>query len=81
VAVFTYANPELLRKESRAKKIHRAEAIEVYVLDPAFLDALDAVTDRNSAWTVVHTEGTLYVTAGGTDLTCPVGRASLAPQT
>jgi uncharacterized protein YaeQ len=78
VAVFTYANPELLRKEARTKKIHRADAIEVYVLEPAFLDALDAVTDRNSSWTLVHTEGTLYVTAGAADLSSPVGRASLA---
>jgi len=77
VAVFTYGNPELLRKEARTKKIHRADAIEVYVLDPAFLDALDAVTDRNTSWTLVHTEGTLYVTAGEADLTSPVGRASL----
>lgn len=77
VAVFTYANPELLRKAARAKAIHRAEHIEIYVLDAAFLDSLEQVTDRNTSWTLVHTSGTLYLSSAGQDLSAPVGRASL----
>lgn len=77
LAVFTYASPDLLKKAARAKAIHRAEQIEVYALDPTFLDALDAVTDRNSTWTLVHTEGTLYLSTAGTDLNAPVERHSL----
>ena len=64
VVVFTHNDPELLRKAARTKAIHRAESIEVRALDPAFLDALDAVTDRNARWTLVHTEGTLFLTSG-----------------
>jgi uncharacterized protein YaeQ len=78
VAVFTHANPELLKKAARAKPIHRAGEIEVYALDAAFLDALDAATDRNTSWTLVHTEATLYLSSAGTYLSAPVTRHTLA---
>lgn len=77
VVVFTHGNPDLIRKAARAKTIHRAEEIEVYAVDPAFLETLEAVTDRNSAWTLVRTEATLYLTAKDTDLTTPLPRQAL----
>jgi uncharacterized protein YaeQ len=77
VVVFTHNDPELLRKSARAKAIHKAEAIEVYALNGNFLDELDAATDRNAKWTLVHTEGTLYVTSGDQNVTAPVSRHSL----
>jgi uncharacterized protein YaeQ len=77
VAVFTYANPDLLKKAARTKAIHRAAEIEIYALDPAFLDELEAATDRNTTWTLAHTEGTLYLSTAGADLTCPVVRHTL----
>ncbi|HEY4185852.1 MAG TPA: YaeQ family protein [Polyangia bacterium] len=77
VVVFTHNDPGQLKKLARAKAIHKAEAIEVYALDGAFLDALDAATDRNARWTVVHTEGTLYVTSGEASVTAPVTRHTL----
>ena len=80
VSVFTHNDPELLRKAARAKIIHKAAQIEVYALDGAFLDALDAATDRNARWTLVHTEGTLYVTSGDENLTAPVVRHALVDE-
>jgi len=77
VVVFTHNDPQLLKKAARAKAIHKVDRIEVYALDGAFLDALEAVTDRNAAWTLVHTEGTLYVTSGDVNLTAPVVRHHL----
>jgi uncharacterized protein YaeQ len=77
VVVFTHNDPALLVKAARDKKIHKADAIEVYALEGAFLDALDAATDRNARWTVVHTEGTLYLTVGDASWTCPVTRHAL----
>jgi uncharacterized protein YaeQ len=74
VVVFTHNDPEALVQAARARPIHRVESLEVYALDPAFLDALDAATDRNSRWTVVHTEGMLYVTSGEQNLSTPVVR-------
>jgi uncharacterized protein YaeQ len=77
VVVFTQNDPELLRKGARAKAIHKAAAIEVYALEPAFLDALDAATERNARWVLVHTEGSLYVTIGEESITGTVTRHAL----
>ncbi len=78
VVVFTHNDPALLKKAARAKVIHKAESIEIFALEPAFLDALDAAMDRNAKWTLVRTEGTLYVTSGDTSATAAVTRHSLA---
>lgn len=77
VVVFTHNDPELLKKAARAKAIHKASAIEVFALEGAFLDDLDAATDRNARWTLVHTEGTLYVTSGDVSVTTAITRHSL----
>ena len=78
VVIFTHNDPALLQKAARAKVIHKASAIEIYALEGAFLDALDLATDRNASWTLVHTEGMLYVTSGDTNLASPIARHSLA---
>ena len=77
VVVFTHHDPALLKKAARGEKVHKAEEIEIYALDGAFLDALDAATDRNARWTVVHTEGILYVTIGDATWESPVARHAL----
>jgi uncharacterized protein YaeQ len=79
VAVFTHHDPELLRQGARDKAIHRADAVEVYALTPAFLDGLDAATDRNSKWVLVHTAGEMYVTVGEKTVTGTVTRHGVLP--
>jgi uncharacterized protein YaeQ len=79
VVVFTHNDPELLKKAARSKAIHKVDAIEVYALDGALLDELDAATNRNARWALVHTEGTLYVTSGETSVSGAVARHSLSP--
>jgi uncharacterized protein YaeQ len=68
VVVFTQHDPALLQKQARERAIHRVESIEIYALEPAFLEALAEVTDRNARWALTHTEGVLYVTAGDRNL-------------
>ena len=77
LVVFTHNDPELLLAASRERPIHKADSIEVYALDPAFLDALAAVTDRNAKWALAHTEGTLYVTSGDKSFSTAVVRHTL----
>jgi uncharacterized protein YaeQ len=64
VVVFTHNDPALLQRNARDKVIHRAADIEVYALAPGFLDELEAETDRNTKWVLVHTAGEIYVTVG-----------------
>jgi uncharacterized protein YaeQ len=78
LVVFTQNDPAQLQKEAaRGKAIHRAEAIEIYALEPAFLDALAAITDRNTKWGLVHNGGEIYVTVGSKSVTGAVTRHSL----
>ncbi|MBC8134248.1 MAG: YaeQ family protein [Deltaproteobacteria bacterium] len=77
VVVFTHNDPALLQKAARTKAIYKAESIEIFALDGAFLDSLDAATDRNAKWTLVQTEGMLYVTSGATSVTAAVTRHTL----
>jgi uncharacterized protein YaeQ len=64
VAVYGWkGGPELLA-EARARPIHRADALEVFAFDPAFLDLLAAQVDKVNRWGVAHTGGGLYVTIG-----------------
>jgi uncharacterized protein YaeQ len=79
VAVFTQHDPELLKKAARARAIHRVAEIAVTAIDPAFLDALDAVTDRNAHYEVVRTEGQLYVTTAGRTFETTLEAHSLQP--
>lgn len=78
VAVFTHHDPELLRREASRSRIHRVERIEVFSLDPRFLDALGAHVERHTKVEVTATEGQLYVKAGGQTLETTLERLSLA---
>ena len=78
VVVFTQHDPRLLRNEAGTREIHKADQIEIYALDPKFLDQLGALTDRNSRWTLLRNEGVLYVTIGDKTLSGKVTPHSLA---
>jgi uncharacterized protein YaeQ len=77
LVVFTHNDPEMLQAAARERTIHKAERIEIYSLDGAFLDALAALTDRNAKWSLVHTEGTLYITSGAESVSTTVVRHAL----
>jgi uncharacterized protein YaeQ len=77
VAVFTTDGPEHLRREAAGARLHRAEAVELWCIDAAFVDALAARLDRNTQLTLVHTEGSLYATVAGHTLEGTVTRATL----
>ncbi len=79
VVVFTSHDLVLLQREWATRAIHQADRIEVYTLLPAFLDALDDATDRNSSWELTRTDGLLYVTTkGGAVIEGTLTRASVA---
>lgn len=77
VAIYTHELAQLLR-QTEGRTIHAAGAIEVWALDPAFLDALAAKLARRTRLEVTRTEGVLYVTIGGATLETVLTPASLA---
>ena len=48
VVVFTQHDPRLLIREAQSRTIHKLEQIEVYALEPAFLDRLGAAVTRHA---------------------------------
>lgn len=79
VVVFTQHDPRLLVEEARSRAIHKVQQIEVYALDPVFLAALEALTDRNARWTLLRNDGLLFVTVGDESVSGAVTRHELAP--
>jgi uncharacterized protein YaeQ len=78
VVVFTHHTLDALAKSLRGKHVHRAEAIGLYALDAAFLEALEALTERSNAWTLARSDGDVYLTARGQTLTTRLDRRTLA---
>src|SRR5690242_6425002 len=54
VAVFCHGDVEALKKAVRAQRVHRADAIELYALDPTLLDQLGEKLERSNGWTVTR---------------------------
>jgi uncharacterized protein YaeQ len=65
VAVFTSARLPNVAAKARAGEIHRAEAIGVWQIDDAFIDAFAERVERNLALELTRTDGCLYLTLPG----------------
>jgi len=77
VMLFTASDLVALRREIEARPVHAAEAIEVFRLEPSFLDAIEPHVDKHTKMEVVRNDGVLYVTAGGTTIEGPIVRGTL----
>ena len=78
VVVFTQHDPRLLQNEAGKSDIHKAEQIEIYALNPRFLEQLGELTDRNARWTLLRNDGVLYITIGDKSVSGPVTKHSLS---
>ncbi len=64
VRVYTYKDPENLKREAAGEDVHRAAEIEIFALDPRFLRELAGALARDNSWSVIHDGGELMVTLG-----------------
>jgi uncharacterized protein YaeQ len=65
VVLFSSSEWALLEREAASRKIHAIEAIEVFLLEPKFLDALEPHLQKHLEIELVRNSGTLYVTLPG----------------
>jgi uncharacterized protein YaeQ len=76
VVVFTHNDPKLLSERLGKAHIHRKEQLELWGLDPQFLDELSVATNtRTSEFELTIAERQLYVSAAGASLCgalCPI---------
>jgi len=77
VALFTHVELPLLLREAGARAIHRIEQIEVFRLEPEFLDAFGGRLEKNSKFELVRTDGQLYVTLGAEQFNGTLSACSL----
>lgn len=64
VAVYTHKDPEQWVARLAAAKIHRADQVEVFVLDRAWLAQLVAKVGRRQEFSLTRSEGEIYLTIG-----------------
>jgi uncharacterized protein YaeQ len=67
VAVYTHKDPEQWTAKVVAARIHRAEKLEVFALDRAWLAQLVPKLERRMQFSLARSEGEIYLTLG--DLT------------
>ena len=66
VVVVTHQPLAQLEAALAGQKVHKLDSIDVYVLDPVFLDQVDAhVGERGAELDVTISDGLLYVTIAG----------------
>jgi uncharacterized protein YaeQ len=79
VAVYTTDRDRAqLARLTAGQTIHKADAVEVWTLETAFVDALAVKVDRRTRLDLTRTEGSLYAVIGGATLESTLGRTSLA---
>jgi len=69
VSIYTHKEPVAVRRAFVGERIHRAEFITLYAIDRDLIDEIVARLDRRLKLEITVTDGTLYVTIGGTVLT------------
>jgi uncharacterized protein YaeQ len=79
VALFTHVELGQLRREASSRAIHKVEDIEVWRIEPSFLDALEAKIDRNTKMELVRNDGQLYVNIAGATIEAVIQKATLVP--
>ena len=76
VAVYTHKEPTQFLKQLAGKKIHNADALELYAIDRALVSGLVSRLERRVVFTLSVDGGDLYVTIGPDQLTGSVVRLS-----
>jgi uncharacterized protein YaeQ len=77
VAVYTHRDPDQYLERLAGERIHRADALEVWAMDRAFLAALASRLERRMAFGLGISERELYVSIGSDTLTGRVTRCPL----
>jgi uncharacterized protein YaeQ len=80
VAVYTHKAAEQLAARLRREKIHRAETLELYAVDRAWLAALAARLARRMEFALTVADRQVYLSLGAETLTCTVERLQIGSE-
>ena len=62
VKIYTYKDPELLLKELSGSDIHKSDQVQIFSLNPRFLDHVGLALEKDNRWSLMHTQGSLILT-------------------
>lgn len=77
VSIVCHKGQDSLAREMTKRKLHRAEEVELFYLEPSFVEELGAALSRTSEWVVVVNEGDLSITIGEQSFQSTAVRAAL----
>ncbi len=77
VRVYTYKDPENLKREAAGETVHRREEIEVFSLDSSFLKPLMPLLKRDNRWGLIFNDGELTVSVDDESITGTLHRHQL----
>jgi uncharacterized protein YaeQ len=72
VRIYTYKDLEVLRRSIAGHRVHRIEDIDVVALPDDVLSPLAATLGRANTWTLLRSDGDLYVTVDDVNVSCSV---------
>lgn len=78
VAVYAHKDSERWAQRLAGERVHRAEALEVYLIEPALIGALASRLDRRMAFALSVSERELFISIGAETLTGRVVRRPIA---
>jgi uncharacterized protein YaeQ len=64
VMIYTYKSAAVLLSQINPKDVHQAERIELFAIEPKFLEQLEAQLQKNNRWSVLHQQGRLDINTG-----------------
>ncbi len=64
VKVYTYKNVNVLVDELNKNTVHRADEIQIYAFDAAFLNELERHLSKNNRWSFLHQQGQIDLGIG-----------------
>ncbi len=77
VSIVCHKDEEALRREMSKRDVFGADKVEVLYLEPRLVQDLAGALQRNSTWTVVHTDGQLSISVDDVAFAGVVMRAGL----
>ena len=78
VVIYTHKDAERLVLRLSGERIHRADALELYAIDPTLISALTSRLDRRMAFALSISDRELFVSIGDDTLTGQVVRRAIA---
>jgi uncharacterized protein YaeQ len=79
VKVYTYKSAEVLVQDIQTNAVHRSEQLQIFAIDPKFLQQLEERVEKNNRWSLLYQQGQLDVTSSDFALSTEIKTFSLRP--